>query len=164
MPDSKLIKFSEETIIIREGELNDCLYKIIKGHAEVYVGYGGDQETLIGIIGEQACFGEFGLLLHEPSIYTVIAFSEIYALKITEKDMSSFIMENHSNVLSIMRNMAKTMMVMRTQIQLLIEEIESGKKPDEKRIENARRALRGYGMYRSIQQAADAIGFNGTLK
>ena len=158
MSDSKIVKFAEASVILREGEINDSLYKIIKGHAEVYVGYGTDQETLISIIGEQTCFGEFGMLLHEPSIYTVIAYSEVYALKITEKEMSGFIMENHGNVLSIMRNMAKTMSVMRKQIEMLLKEIESGKKPDSSIIDDARRAMRGYGMYRTIQEAADAIG------
>lgn len=158
MADSKIVTFPEGSVIIREGEINDFIYKIIKGNAEVYVGYGTEQETLIGIIGKQACFGEFGLLLHEPSVYTVIAYSEVYTLKISENEMENFIIENHSNVLDIMRNMAHTMMAMRTQIKMLIQEIESGKKPDERSMENAIKAMRGYGMYRTIQQAADAIG------
>ncbi len=157
MADPKIIRFPEDTLILKEGELNDSIYKIVKGHAEVYVGYGTDRESLIGIIGEQACFGELGLLLHEPSIYTIVAYSDVYALKITEKDLGSFIMENHRNVRDIMRNMANTMMVMRTQIGLLIKEIEEGNKPDEKTLTDARKAMRGYGMYRSIQEAADAM-------
>jgi hypothetical protein len=72
--------------------------------------------------------------------------------------MENFIIENHGNVLDIMRNMAHTMMAMRTQINLLVHEIESGKKPDKSSMENAIKAMRGYGMYRTIQQAADAIG------
>ncbi len=158
MADTKMVKFLENTVILREGEVNDSIYKIIKGHAEVYVGFGTDQEALLSIIGKQACFGEFGLLLHEPSIYTVRAYSEVYALRITEDEMGTFIMENHGNVIDIMRNMAKTMMVMRSQIGLLIKEIESGKKPDERALANARKAMRAYGMYRTIQEASEAVG------
>ncbi|MCR4590260.1 MAG: cyclic nucleotide-binding domain-containing protein [Lachnospiraceae bacterium] len=157
MADSKIVQFPEGAIILREGDDNSCIYKIIKGFAEVYVGYGTEQESLIGIIGKQACFGEFGLLLHEPAVYTVIAYSELYALKIGENDISEFIMDNHNNVLDIMRNMANTMMVMRTEIKMLIEEIESGKKPDKETVDNARKAMRACGMYRSIQEAAAAI-------
>ena len=158
MSDTKMVIFPENAVILREGEVNDSIYKIIKGHAEVYVGYGTDQEVLISVIGKQACFGEFGLLLHEPSIYTVRAYSELYALRITEEEMGTFIMENNGNVIAIMRNMAKTMMVMRSQIGMLIKEIESGKKPDERSLADARRAMRAYGMYRSIQEASDAVG------
>lgn len=158
MADTKMVRFPENTIILKEGEINDSIYKIIKGHAEVYVGFGTDQEALLSIIGKQACFGEFGFLLNEPSIYTVRAYSEVYALRITEEEMGTFIMENHGNVIDIMRNMAKTMMVMRSQIGLLIKEIESGKKPDEKTLANARKAMRAYGMYRTIQEASEALG------
>lgn len=157
MSDSKIARFSENSVILREGEVNSCIYKIIKGHAEVYVGYGTEHETLVGVIGPQSCFGEFGLLLHEPAIHTIVAFSELYALQITENEMDSFIMENNSNVIAIMRNMAKTMMVMRTQIRLLLDEIEAGHRIDEASLAKARKAMRGYGMYRSIEEAKEAI-------
>lgn len=153
---AKMVRFPQDTLIIREGETNDDMYKIVSGHAEVYVGYGTKQETVIGIIGPQSCFGEFGLLLHQPSIYTVAAYSDILALNITEKDMMDFVRENQKNVIDIMRNMANTMMTMRYHIDLLIREIEEGKKPDPATLQKARKALRGYGMYRSIQEAADA--------
>ena len=52
MAGIQMVKYSEGDIILREDEVNDNLYKIIKGHAEVYVGYGTDHETLIKIIGE----------------------------------------------------------------------------------------------------------------
>ena len=41
--NAKMIKYPEETIIIREGELNSDMFKIISGHAEVYVGFGSKQ-------------------------------------------------------------------------------------------------------------------------
>ncbi len=39
----KLIKVPEGTMILQEGELNLEMYKIIDGHAEVYMGYGTDR-------------------------------------------------------------------------------------------------------------------------
>lgn len=160
MPDAKMYHFPEGAEIIKEGEIHYDMFKIIKGHAEVYVGYGTENETLIGIIGEQQCFGEFSLLLHEPDIYTVIAYSDVYALHISEEDLGDFIMQNHKNIMDIMRNMARTMMTMRRHIELLVKELESGNKPDEATLFNARRAFRGYGMYRSIQEASDRIRHN----
>ncbi len=157
MTEAKIKKYPAESVIIREGELNTDMYKIVKGHAEVYVGYGTKNETLIGIIGEKACFGEFGLLLQKPSIYTVIAYSDLYVMRITEENIGDFIVENHSSILGIMRNMANTMMTMRFQIDLLLKEIEAGNRPDENTVMNARKAMRGYGMYRSIQEAVGSI-------
>ncbi|MCR5790077.1 MAG: cyclic nucleotide-binding domain-containing protein [Lachnospiraceae bacterium] len=155
---TKIVRFPAEETILREGETNANMYKIISGHAEVYVGYGTKYETLIGIIGPQRCFGEFGLLLHRPSIYTIIAFSDLMTLRITEDELVDFVRENQKNIIDIMRNMADTMMTMRYHIDLLIKEIESGRKPDAEKLLMARKAMKAYGMYRNIQEAVDHRG------
>ena len=148
---SKIVKFPQDSVILSEGELNLDMYKIIKGHAELYTGYGTDQEILLGIIGPQSCFGEFGLLLKKPAIYTVIAYSDVYALRVTEGEMGDFVQENHKNIIDIMRNMANTMMVMQTQINMLAEEIGQGKKPEPEVIKKSNRNFRGYVMYNSYR-------------
>jgi CRP-like cAMP-binding protein len=144
---SKIISFPEDSIVLKEGDVNPDMYKIIKGHAEVYVGYGTDNEALIGIIGPRACFGEYGLLLKKPAIYTVVAYSDLYLLRITEGEMADFIQENHNSIITIMRNMAGMMSTMRVQIDLLIKDLEKGKKPDTVTIQQLRRSMRGYSIY-----------------
>jgi len=124
----RLTVFPEGTVILREGQESLDMFKIIKGHAEIYVGYGTAHESLIGIIGEQSCFGEFGLLLKKPSIYTVIAYSKVVALRISESNMGSFVAENHLIIMDIMKNMANSMLVMRSQIDLLLKELEAAPK------------------------------------
>ena len=42
--NSKLLKLPEGTMILCEGELNLDMYKILDGHAEVYMGYGTENE------------------------------------------------------------------------------------------------------------------------
>ena len=155
--NAKIEKYPEETIIVREGESNTDMFKIVSGHAEVYVGFGSDQETLIKIIGPHSCVGELGMLLNKPSIYTVRAYSDVLALRIGREDMVDFVSGNQRNVIDIMRNMASTMMTMRSHIDLLIKEIESGRKPDPITLQKARKAMKGYGMYRSIQEASDIL-------
>ena len=125
MSDVKMMKFDEGTVILKEGETGGVMYKILKGHAEIYLGYGTDKESLIGIIGEQKCFGEFGLLLKKPSIYTVVAYSDLFVMKITEDNMGDFIRGNQKTVLDLMTNMANTIMIMRYQMELLQEELKA---------------------------------------
>ena len=144
---SKIISFPQDSIVLKEGDVNPDMYKIIKGHAEVYVGYGTDNESLIGIIGPRACFGEYGLLLKKPAIYTVVAYSDLYLLRITEGEMADFIQENHNSIITIMRNMAGMMSTMRVQIDLLLRDLEKGKKPDTVTIQQLRRSMRGYSIY-----------------
>ena len=145
----KMIKVPEGTKILSEGELNLDMYKIVSGHAEVYMGYGTDNETLIGIIGPQACFGEFGMLLEKPAIYTVIAYSEVLLMRITKGEMGDFVQQNHKNVIDIMQNMARTMMTMRTQIDLLIDDLKEGRKPDEKEIHDMENSISTFTVYRN---------------
>ena len=104
------------------------MFKIIKGHVEIYVGYGTPHESIIGILSEHSCFGEFGLLLKKPAIYTAIAYDDVLLLRIAEDDLEGFINDNHKNIIDIMRTLAENMMTMRFQIDLLLNEIENGKK------------------------------------
>lgn len=157
--EGKLAVFPQEKVILAEGEMNVDMYKIIKGHAEMYVGYGTPMESLIGIIGPQACFGEFGLLLHRPAIYTVIAYSEVIALRITEGDMGDFVQQNHKNIIEIMRNMANSMMTMRCQIDLLLKEVQSGRERTDEEVKEAlreaRRTMRQYALYQRATGSFD---------
>ena len=153
--DSRMMVIPEGTVILKEGEYNLDMYKILKGHAELYTGYGTDKEVLLGIIGPQSCFGEFGLLLKAPAIYTVVAYSDIYAMRITEGDMGDFVRENHKNIIDIMRNMSRMMMVMQQQIEMLTEEVIQSGKPDEKLIKQVHSNLRGYAV-----RKAGTVGFN----
>ncbi len=126
-----IMEIKEGTEILMEGEVNLDMYKILTGHAEIYIGYGTEKETLIGIIGPQACFGEFGLLLSKPALYTVIAYSDMTIFRITEGEMGDFVQNNHRNIINIMRNMAQTMLIMRAQIDMLLDDIDNGRKPDQ---------------------------------
>ena len=105
------------------------------------MGYGTDQETLIGIIGPGTCFGELGLLMNSPAIYTVIAYSDVYAVRVTEDKMSDFIQENHSTVLQIMKDMAHTMAVMQYQILSLTDELNTYTKNGDQRLEELKKEL-----------------------
>ena len=154
----KLMQFPAESVILKEGEVNLDMYKIIKGNAELYTGYGTDKEVLLGIIGPQSCFGEFGLLMQAPSIYTVVAFSDVFALRVTSGEMGDFVQENHKNVLDIMRNMARTMMIMQQQIELLTEEIAEGREPDAELLRQSRRNIRGYAVYNPNNPQYDMKG------
>ena len=146
--EARMVQFPKDSVILREGELNEEMFKIIRGHGEVYAGYGTEHETLIGIIREQSCFGEFGLLLKTPAIYTVVAYDDILALRIGEEDFDDFIMENHKNIRDIMKNMANSMLTMRYQIDLLTKELEHNTRQDDRIVKEmiwqARRAMKQY--------------------
>ncbi|MCR5591518.1 MAG: Crp/Fnr family transcriptional regulator [Lachnospiraceae bacterium] len=121
--DRRIMWVPGDTVIINEGEVNLDMYKIVEGNVELYTGYKTDQEVLIGILGPQACFGEFGLLLKKPAIYTAVSYSDLYLLRVTEDELGDFVSQNHDDIVNIMRNMARMMMTMQRQIELLSEDV-----------------------------------------
>ncbi len=159
----KIMKFPRESIILGEGDTNTDMYKIIKGHVELYTGYGTGHEVLLGIIGQQSCFGEFGLLLHQPAIYTAIAFDDVFALRITEGEIGDFVQENHRNIIEIMRNMSRMMLKMQQQIEMLSEDLENGREPDPEIITRVRRNIRGYAVYNPCIPASCFTGNRGVM-
>lgn len=124
---NKIYEIPEGIPVLKEGELNLDMYKIVSGHVEMYTGYGTDKEILIGIIGPGACFGEFGILTGRPAIYTIITYSKTKLLRITSDFMDKFMEENKDDILQIMKNMASNMMRMQHQINQLSQELEEYK-------------------------------------
>lgn len=124
---NKIYEIPEGITVLKEGELNLDMYKIVSGHVEMYTGYGTDKEILIGIIGPGACFGEFGILTGRPAIYTIITYSKTKLLRITGDFMDKFMEENKDDILQIMKNMASNMMRMQHQINQLSQELEECK-------------------------------------
>lgn len=153
MAGIQMVKYSEGDIILKEDEINEYLFKIINGHAEVYVGYGTDHETLIKVLGEQSCFGELGMLLHKPSIYTIVAFSDMLVMKITEESFEEFIKTNHQAVINMLRNTTETLLTFKLHIDLLLKELDSGQKPSESTLKSVKNLIKGYGIYKSIDEA-----------
>ena len=130
--------------IIQEGETNLDMYKLLSGHAEMYTGYGTEDEVLIGILKPGNCFGEFGLLTGKPAIYTIIAYSEVKLYRVTEALINDFMAENQESILQIMKNMARSMMTMQHQIQQLSHELSDIKHEQTEEIDTKKEMLRNY--------------------
>lgn len=121
--ESKMVRFAEDEVILQEGSTEKVLYKIIHGKAIVYLNYGQEDEYMVGLLSEQRCFGEFSLLCDKPSIYTVVAYSDVLLLRIPEKDFDDFIRNNSANAIDIMRNLANTVVTLSLNINLVLEEL-----------------------------------------
>ena len=120
----KMIKYSAGSILLNEGEQSSTLFKIIHGHVELYIGYGTKNEVLLGIIGPQKCFGEFGLFSDRPALYTAVAYSDVVVMSVGRDEVADFIRGNSRSAINIMKNMAHMIMIMQQQISLLSGEID----------------------------------------
>ena len=122
---AKFLQVPADTVIIREGEMNAEMYKIISGRAICNINYGTEDEYLLGSLNEGKTFGEYSLLTDNPGIYTVTAYSDMLLLRISRSDFESFIQMNAANSVNIMRNMAVMMNTMKVNINMLNEELKA---------------------------------------
>lgn len=122
-----LMKIPEGTVIIREGEVNMDMYKIISGNAEVYTGYGTDKEAILGILSKDDYFGEMGLLTQKPAIYTVVAFNDMAVMRITLEDIEEYIKSNHHDTFVIMKKMAESMYNMKFSMDMFVKDVAEGR-------------------------------------
>ena len=99
-------KFSEDEVIIREGETYEEMYKIVSGRAALYLQYGTENEYLIGVLSDGKWFGEISVLTGKPSPYSVVAISDIMVMRIGADRFESFISQNPRNTAEIMKNKA----------------------------------------------------------
>ena len=118
----KIEKISADDVILREGETNTAIYKIITGSAVCWFKYGTDDEYVLASMADGECFGEYSVLTGEPSVYTVVAFSDMLVMKITKEDLITFVEMNAKNAIDIMSNTAKMMNVMAMNIEMLRSE------------------------------------------
>ena len=119
---AKMLRFREDDVILHEGIVNTEMYKIISGRAVCYLGYGTDDEYVLATLKEGQSFGEYSLLTGKPGIYTVISYTDTLLLRIGQDEFARFIEMNANNSIEIMKNMAKMINVLKTNIDMLREE------------------------------------------
>lgn len=146
---SRLRKVKENDVIVKEGELYTEMYKIVSGKAVVYINYGEEDEYLLGALSEQQCFGETTILCKKPSPYTVVAFSDMLLMRITEDEFADFIMNNSRNALELIRNLARQVTNLRCNLDMVMQEISKDRNGE---VVNVRELKQR--MYQSIQSDA----------
>ncbi|MBQ3447311.1 MAG: cyclic nucleotide-binding domain-containing protein [Synergistaceae bacterium] len=123
LQQAKFVRVPEDRVILREGERNSDMYKIVSGRALCFVNYGTDDEYLLGSLKEGKTFGEYSLLTGKPGIYTVTAYTDMLLMRIGRGDFTKFIETNAGNSVNIMQNMAAMMNVMKVNIDMLNGEL-----------------------------------------
>ena len=116
-------KFSEDEVIIREGETYEEMYKIVSGRAALYLQYGTENEYLIGVLSDGKWFGEVSVLTGKPSPYSVVAISDIMVMRIGADRLESFISQNPRNTAEIMKNMANSIVMLKANVGMMSEEL-----------------------------------------
>jgi twitching motility protein PilT len=80
----ELVRFAPGEAVVRQGDASDSFYVVVSGDAAVTVDRAGEAVEL-GSLPRPSSIGEVGLLLGEPRTASVVARSEVLALRFSAK-------------------------------------------------------------------------------
>ena len=121
------VTLPEDSVIIKEGGIHTFMYMVIKGNVVLYMNYGKEDEYVLGAVSKGMTFGEIGLLMHEPSLYTAVSFSDVELARFSEFELGTFIKGYPEQALGIMRSIARINSMLNMNCQLLAEELSTSR-------------------------------------
>jgi CRP-like cAMP-binding protein len=97
--------YGDGEVIIRQGDVGDCMYVIQAGQVEV-VREDGDQELRLAMLDEGAVFGEMALFDRETRSATVRAVGEARVLTLDKRTFLRRVHEDPSVAFRIVQSMS----------------------------------------------------------
>lgn len=101
-------RYRDGEIIVRQGQVGDCMYVVQNGQVEVLQEEDG-KEVPLAVLGKGDFFGEMALFDHEVRSATVRAHGEALVLTVEKKTFLRRIHEDPSLALHIMLRMTTRM-------------------------------------------------------
>ena len=97
--------YQDGEIIVREGEIGDCMYVVQDGFVEVLV-RSGDQEVVLNLLGKDEVFGEMAIFEHEIRTATVRAKGRARIITVDHRNLMQRIHEDPSLAYHLMEIMS----------------------------------------------------------
>ncbi len=99
-------EYRDGDLIVRQGELGDCMYEILDGRVEV-IHEREAQEVRLAVLGRGDFFGEMAIFDREIRSATVRALGSVRALTIDKKTLLRRITEDPSLAFRILEKMSQ---------------------------------------------------------
>ena len=94
-------------IVIRQGELGDCLFVIQEGQLEVVKEYKGRPEVRVAILGNGDIFGEMAIFEQQVRSATLRALGEARVLTVDKKTFLRRVQEDPTLAFNLVRMMSQ---------------------------------------------------------
>ena len=98
--------YQDGEIIVRQGEVGDCMYVIESGKAEV-LDQKGSKEVRLAVLGPSDFFGEMAIFDHETRSATVRAMGEVRAITLDKKTIQKRSIEDPWLAFRVMEKMSR---------------------------------------------------------
>lgn len=99
--------YEDGEVIVRQGEVGECMYALEEGRLEVLAHHEGRGEVRIGVLEKGAIFGEMAIVEHEVRSATVQALGAARVLTIDRKNFLRRVHEDPSLALNVIRIMSQ---------------------------------------------------------
>lgn len=99
--------YADGEVIVRQGEVGDCMFALQEGRLEVLASHEGRGEVRIAIMEQGAIFGEMAIFEREVRSATVRAVGEARVLTLDKKTFLRRIQEDPSLAFNLLRSMSQ---------------------------------------------------------
>jgi CRP-like cAMP-binding protein len=110
--------YRDGDVIVRQGELGDCMYVVQSGEVEVVQATGGGEQRL-AVLGTGDFFGEMAVFEKEVRSATVRAHGEAKALKVDKKTLLRRIKEDPLLAVNLLQTLSQRIRDLNAQLALL---------------------------------------------
>jgi CRP-like cAMP-binding protein len=107
--------YSDGELIIRQGEVGDCMYVVQSGKVEVFK-VQGDAEMHLGTMGEGDFFGEMALLDRDVRSASIRSIGETRVLKVDKRTFLTQVHADPSMALRIVQKMSQRIRQLHTEL------------------------------------------------
>ncbi len=113
-------KYENGEVIVRQGEVGDCMYVIEAGKVEVVLEQGG-AEIRVAVLGSGDFFGEMALLEGEPRAATVRALGNAYVRTVERRDFFGRIHEDGAFAIRLIKKLSDRTRQLETKLAQLAD-------------------------------------------
>ena len=105
---SEMVRYRKGDLIIREGEVADVIFLVMKGKVKLLKRDEQERDVEIGYLSEGQVFGEMGFILEEARTYTAKAHTDVTLKQINPRVFSELYDTEHADLVKpIIQSMAE---------------------------------------------------------
>ena len=102
-----LKEYNKGDIVFKEGDWDNCMYRIIEGSVEVFITSGAEGEIILTTLGQDRIFGEMAAIEAWPRSATIRVLEDgTKLLQIEREEIKEFLEEDPYEVRCIMENLS----------------------------------------------------------
>ena len=110
--------YSDREVIVRQGEIGDCMFAILEGQVEI-IQETGRGDIRVAIMSEGDIFGEIAIFENEIRSATVRALGEARLLTIDKRTFLSRVQEDPSLAFKLVRTMCRRIRELSAELAVL---------------------------------------------